>query len=173
MRSVARQWKADGDDDYNFYLTVIQLSLTSFMFLLNFFADKITDREYLESTKPCPNSNCSFLSRLFYLWVTPLLWRGYRRPLSLTDLWDVSPQVASRFVVPQFAKIYDAAVGKFLAGHDWVTVKSTPGREKTRKEPKQPQVSTRFATSGSDTSYDRHDKLIVVPQKMTEGTAND
>ena len=93
MRSEARQWETGGGEEEDFYLTVAHLSLTAGMFLLNFFSDKITDRQFLSSSQPCPSSNCSFPSRLFYLWVTPLLWTGYRRPLSLSDLWDVSPQV--------------------------------------------------------------------------------
>ena len=44
--------------------------------------------------------------------------------------------------------------------------------EACQTKPKHPQVSTRFATSGSDTSYDRHDKLIAVPHKMTVGITN-
>ena len=137
MRTVAR----DEARDDRFYLTLSHLVLSCVMLLLNCFADQITDKQFLKSRKPCPNTNCSFINRILYLWVTPLLWTGYRRPLSLTHLWDVSPKVASRFVVPQFARIYDSSVKKFLGKHSWITLQSSSEKDKKKRRASQPQVS--------------------------------
>ena len=45
---------------------------------------------------PCPQIKASFLSRLTYFWATPLLWKGFRQPLTTDDLWDMDPVVTSR-----------------------------------------------------------------------------
>ena len=82
------------------------------MFFLNFFADKITDKEFLSSRKPSPSYASSFVNRLFYVWVTPLMWSGFRNPLTMTDLWDISPKVASKNVNPEFSQAYNASVEK-------------------------------------------------------------
>ena len=125
------QWTEKSVDDDHFYLILSHLVLSCVMLLLNSFADKITDQHFLQSRKPCPNYEASFLNKLLYVWCTPLLWAGYRRPLSMTDLWDVSPKIASKYVVPEFADNYDPDVKKFKERH--------PNIEKGRK--KKPQVS--------------------------------
>ena len=125
------QWTEKSVDDDHFYLILSHLVLSCVMLLLNSFADKITDQHFLQSRKPCPNYEASFLNKLLYVWCTPLLWAGYRRPLSMADLWDVSPKIASKYVVPEFADNYDPDVKKFKERH--------PNIEKGRK--KKPQVS--------------------------------
>ena len=94
------------------WLSLAHLVLTVFMLLLNCFADKITDQQFLNSRKPCPNYDSSFVNKLLYIWVTPLLWSGFRNPLKMSDLWDISPKVASKFVVPEFIKTFETAVAK-------------------------------------------------------------
>ena len=112
-RTVAIDWTEKVVEDEHFYLTLSHLVLTCVMLLLNGLADKITDQQFLQSRKPCPNYEASFLNKILYVWCTPLLWAGYRRPLSMSDLWDISPKIASKFVVPEFAVNYDSDVKKF------------------------------------------------------------
>ena len=40
------------------------------------------------------------------------MWRGFRNPLTMTDLWDISPKVASKNVVPEFADTFENMVNK-------------------------------------------------------------
>ncbi|XP_042233575.1 multidrug resistance-associated protein 1-like isoform X2 [Homarus americanus] len=42
--------------------------------------------------KASPKLQASFLSRLFFLWNAPLIWRGWRNPLTFQDMWDVVPE---------------------------------------------------------------------------------
>ncbi len=83
----------------------IQYGLVVIMFVLNCFADA-EPKKYDERIKilknPCPQLKASFLSRLTYVWATPLLWRGFRNPLTAKDLWNVDPKITSRGIVPQF-----------------------------------------------------------------------
>ena len=64
MRTVASEWSEDKlkMDNQHFYLAVSHLVLTCVMLLFNCFADKITDKQFLASRKPCPNYSASFLS---------------------------------------------------------------------------------------------------------------
>ena len=107
----------DGNDGERVFFSIEALSLAHFIlslfiFFLNFFADQITDKEYLNSRKPSPNYNSSFVNKLLYVWVTPLLWTGFRKSLTMTDLWDISPKVASKNTVPEFLDTYDSMVTK-------------------------------------------------------------
>ena len=59
---------------------------------------------YTALRNPVPQLRASYLSRLVYFWADSLLWRGFRNPLTNSDLWDMDPVVTSRGVVPQFDK---------------------------------------------------------------------
>jgi len=114
FRTVAREY-LDGDyydNDHldRFTLATAHLVGSALMCLLNCFADKITDQEFLKSRKPCPNYDSSFFNKLIYHWCTPLIWTGFRKPLTVTDLWDISPKIASKNVVPDFEANYNAAI---------------------------------------------------------------
>ena len=55
------------------------------LFVLNCFADAepIKYDERIKVLKnPCPQIQASFLSKLTYFWATPLLWKGFRQPLT-------------------------------------------------------------------------------------------
>ncbi len=47
-------------------------------------------------------SRASFLSRLFFIWVFPMLWKGYRRPLELQDLDPLKPEYYGRYLAQSF-----------------------------------------------------------------------
>ena len=47
-------------------------------------------------------SRASFFSRLFFLWVFPLLWNGFRKPLELDDLDSLKPEFYGRSLANRF-----------------------------------------------------------------------
>ena len=96
----------------HFNLSLGHLVVTVLMLLLNCFADKITDEKFLSSRKPCPNYEASFLNKLYYIWAFPLMWRGFRNPLTMSDLWDISPKIASSNINPSFINTFEEAVAK-------------------------------------------------------------
>ncbi|CAG2055590.1 unnamed protein product [Timema podura] len=57
---------------------------------------------------PCPELGASFLSRLFFSWLDPLVWKGYRNPLKSADLWSLNPEDTSEEIVPVFNKHWEA-----------------------------------------------------------------
>lgn len=82
-----------------------QYAIHVILFVLNCFSDA-EPRKYDERIKslqnPSPQLKASFPSKLLYVWANPLLWKGFRRPLTTEDLWDMNPSVTSRGVVPDF-----------------------------------------------------------------------
>ncbi|XP_055308510.1 multidrug resistance-associated protein 1-like, partial [Sitodiplosis mosellana] len=68
--------------------------------------------KYPKSNKPYPELGASFLSRLSYAWFDALAWKGYRKPLEQSDLWDMNPEDSSKEVMPVFLKYWDRAVAK-------------------------------------------------------------
>uniref|UniRef100_V5EWI6 Multidrug resistance-associated protein n=1 Tax=Kalmanozyma brasiliensis (strain GHG001) TaxID=1365824 RepID=V5EWI6_KALBG len=47
-------------------------------------------------------SRASFFSRLLFLWVFPLLWKGFRKPLELEDLDSLKPEFYGRSLANSF-----------------------------------------------------------------------
>ena len=82
-----------------------QYGLHIILFLLNFFADgqpKKYDARIKALKRPSPKLSASFASNLLYTWSFPLLWKGFRNPLTTDDLWDMDPELTSRGQVPKF-----------------------------------------------------------------------
>ena len=51
---------------------------------------------------PCPEGSSSFLCRAMFAWLDPLVWKGFRRPLVISDLWGLNEVDTSVEVVPVF-----------------------------------------------------------------------
>ncbi|KAJ7063750.1 ABC protein [Mycena amicta] len=54
--------------------------------------------ESLDDAELIPFVNASFLSRLTYHWITPIMLLGYQRTLQATDLWKVGPEQESGYL---------------------------------------------------------------------------
>lgn len=52
--------------------------------------------------------NATFLSKISFWWMTPLLWRGYFDPLELDDLGHLPEDDSSRSHYDQFLIIYQS-----------------------------------------------------------------
>lgn len=61
---------------------------------------------------PSPERGASFLSKIFYTWYDGMVWKGFRKPLEYSDLWDLNPQNMTKEVRPVFEKHWLRAVGK-------------------------------------------------------------
>lgn len=58
--------------------------------------------------------NASFLSKISFWWMTPLLWRGYFDPLELDDLGHLPEDDSSRSHYDQFLIIYQSLKVTFI-----------------------------------------------------------
>ncbi|KAG8293325.1 Canalicular multispecific organic anion transporter 1 [Homalodisca vitripennis] len=105
FRTELRQAGNEEEPPYKFILYMIYYPIVLLMLILNVFADpppRITDRPKPE--KPCPAENASFVSLCLFGWFESLIWRGFKKPLTLEDLWNPRYHDTSAYVVPTFEK---------------------------------------------------------------------
>ncbi|XP_042871644.1 ATP-binding cassette sub-family C member 3-like [Penaeus japonicus] len=82
---------------------VVQFLCNVALFLVSCFKDAPAARKELDaSVKPSPLLRASLSSRLFFWWATPLVWRGWRRPLTSDDLWDIEPRNSASTLAVQW-----------------------------------------------------------------------
>jgi multidrug resistance-associated protein (MRP) len=67
------------------------------------------------STKDCPEIYASFLSRILFYWITKLIWTGYRRELTFSDLWQLRPADRCDTVLPEFEHEWKKELNKHNA----------------------------------------------------------
>ncbi|XP_065177497.1 multidrug resistance-associated protein 1-like [Sycon ciliatum] len=61
---------------------------------------------------PCPEQQATFLSRITFWWIYPLLKMGYKRPLKRDDLWSLNDYDKSSHIVPLFERAWDKQLKK-------------------------------------------------------------
>ncbi|XP_046682900.1 multidrug resistance-associated protein 1-like isoform X2 [Homalodisca vitripennis] len=105
FRTELRQAGNKEEPRYKFILYMVSYPIVLLMMILNVFADppqRVTDRPKTE--KPSPAENASFVSLCFFSWFEPLIWRGFKKPLTLEDLWNLRYHDTSAYVVTRFEK---------------------------------------------------------------------
>ena len=65
-----------------------------------------------ELNNPCPRQKASYLSQMVYFWAEPFVWRGYKNPLTTSDLWDLDANLTSNGLVPKFDANLNPLIGK-------------------------------------------------------------
>ena len=132
-------WPQDEARD-KFILALAHLTGSTLLLLLSCFADKTTNQEFLKSRNPCPQYASSFFNKLIYSWGTPLMWTGWRKPLTPDDLWDISPKLASKNLVPVFEALHNKEIAKQRA-HAPEPAKLAKNKVEDAKAAKKPMVS--------------------------------
>eukprot|EP00184_Porphyridium_aerugineum_P008362 CAMPEP_0184691344 /NCGR_PEP_ID=MMETSP0313-20130426/235_1 /TAXON_ID=2792 /ORGANISM="Porphyridium aerugineum, Strain SAG 1380-2" /LENGTH=1513 /DNA_ID=CAMNT_0027149041 /DNA_START=177 /DNA_END=4718 /DNA_ORIENTATION=+ len=70
--------------------------------------DHVDDDDDLKpQRKPSPEIRANIISRIFLLWVFPIIITGWRKPLQDEDMWELAQTENSEQVVPIFAKIFE------------------------------------------------------------------
>ncbi|KAJ6635066.1 Metal resistance protein YCF1 [Pseudolycoriella hygida] len=62
--------------------------------------------------KPSPEHSSSFINRISYEWFTSIMWKGYRRPLTEDDIFDINPENTARELIPPFDKYFAQSLEK-------------------------------------------------------------
>ena len=62
--------------------------------------------------KPNPETSASFLSRLTFAWLDPLIWKGYRRPLVQDDMWSLQYENSTSTIVGRWDKNWKKTIRK-------------------------------------------------------------
>ena len=96
---------------HEYALHVIQYSLTVILFSFCCFADRLPPNTFSEEkldgvARVCPKQTVSFPSRLTFWWVTGLILKGWKNPLTEDDLWDVRKDDRCRNVFKYFNKYW-------------------------------------------------------------------
>lgn len=69
------------------------------------------------------HSQATFLSKVTFFWLTPLIWQGYRAPLELDDLGTLHESDTCRTQYDRFHFIYKSF--KVLYNYEFYSIKST------------------------------------------------
>lgn len=56
--------------------------------------------------KVCPKETSSFLSKLTFFWFDSMAFKGFRRPLTLKDLWDIRGEDKSSYLFTKFNRYW-------------------------------------------------------------------
>ena len=91
-------------------LLISSLLISFIMFLLNCFADMhplYTEWDEQTDENDCPRKFASVPSRILLSWMDSLLIKGYRKPLTQADLWNLNPEDRLTTTVPALEKKLD------------------------------------------------------------------
>lgn len=47
-----------------------------------------------------PEVNATFISKMFFAWFDGMIWKGWKKPLTADDLYDLHPDDSSRNIIP-------------------------------------------------------------------------
>lgn len=96
---------------------MIYFPLVVLQFLAHCFADRFPlSTNYhplsIPKTNPSPELNASFLQKILFFWFEPVTWKGYKKPLTADDLYDLNPKDTSYELVPSFDKYWQQSIEK-------------------------------------------------------------
>lgn len=98
---------------FRFVTYMVYFPLTVVMLVLNCFGDATPEYvDFDRGEKPCPEVGASFFNRILFAWMDSLIWKGYRRPLEMKDLWSLTYENASRTIVKRWNKNWRKSIAK-------------------------------------------------------------
>lgn len=98
---------------FRFVTYMVYFPLIVVMLVLNCFGDATPEYvDFDRGEKPCPEVGASFFNRILFAWMDALIWKGYRRPLEMKDLWSLTYENASRTIVKRWNKNWRKSVAK-------------------------------------------------------------
>lgn len=101
--------------DFQFVSNIIYSSFVFVQLIVHLFVDAVprTSRyDPLKQENPCPELRASFFNRILFAWFDPLTWKGYKRPLVGSDLWDINPSDTTEAMSPKFDRFWRMNVAK-------------------------------------------------------------
>eukprot|EP00075_Anas_platyrhynchos_P027019 XP_027316272.1 LOW QUALITY PROTEIN: canalicular multispecific organic anion transporter 1 [Anas platyrhynchos] len=96
-----------------FVLFFISYGLQLLLFLLSGFSDIAPEAK--EMTKKNPEVTASFLSSITFEWYSRMVYKGYRKPLEIEDVWDLKDKDKIQAIYGAFEKNMKTAVRKAQA----------------------------------------------------------
>ncbi|KAM9379691.1 ATP-binding cassette sub-family C member 2 [Phaethornis superciliosus] len=96
-----------------FVLFYIFYGLQLLLFLVSGFSDIAPETK--EITKKNPEVTASFLSSITFEWYTSLVFKGYRKPLEIEDIWELKREDKTQAIYAEMEKNMKTAVRKAQA----------------------------------------------------------
>lgn len=97
--------------DYKALSYMIYFPLIIVVLLLNCVSDKAPAGQK-KSKMTSPEVGASFLRKLFFQWFDPVTWHGYRKPLTVEDMYDLMEEDSNETLTPPFDKYFQESVVK-------------------------------------------------------------
>ena len=98
---------------YEWILYCCQYSVTIITFVVTCFADRLPENEKRKTSKECcPKESASFVSRLLFSWFTSTAILGWKKPLTVSDLWQIRDGDKSCAIHSQFNDNWESLKGK-------------------------------------------------------------
>nr|XP_034174731.1 multidrug resistance-associated protein 1 isoform X3 [Osmia lignaria] len=112
-RSLLRLYINGGQVTYSFVSYMIYYPVVVLLFLLNFMVDAEPKySKYPKVENSCPEQSSSFPAKIFFTWFDSMAWKGFRKPLEVTDLWSMNPEDTAKEIVPKFDKYWNKNLQK-------------------------------------------------------------
>ncbi|GAB1607313.1 multidrug resistance-associated protein 1-like isoform X1 [Argonauta hians] len=113
IKSRVKSVTVDNDADSMFHNIIFYITYVFIFgeFVLSCILDEGKSPEIVPSNV-CPEERASFLSKISFWWVTPLLVKGYRKSLEFKDLWLLNSFLTSEQIVMYFNKYWDTETNK-------------------------------------------------------------
>jgi ABC-type multidrug transport system fused ATPase/permease subunit len=89
-------------------LTIAQFALTSLLFVIALFSrkgNKSVVLEYEKDLEPSHEPMASLISLASFAWVDAIVWRGYKKTLELSDVWNVNVEDKAALVLSHFRQV--------------------------------------------------------------------
>ncbi|CAG9761169.1 unnamed protein product [Ceutorhynchus assimilis] len=110
---LAQSGLVNEENHYEYISYMIYYPLVIGMLLLNCFAEGIPKiYPYGKAENGSPEPSSSFLNRLTFSYFEPMMFKGFRKPLEMKDMWDLKPEDRSSALVPMFEERLDKKIQK-------------------------------------------------------------
>ncbi|KAM9612290.1 ATP-binding cassette sub-family C member 2 isoform 4-T7 [Morphnus guianensis] len=110
---LRRALQAPISDVPRFVLFFISYGLQLLLFLVSGFSDVAPETK--EITKKNPEVTASFLSSITFEWYTSMVFKGYRKPLEIEDIWELKSKDKTQAIYAVLEKNMKTAVRKAQA----------------------------------------------------------
>lgn len=97
--------------DYKAFSYMAYFPLVVCMFLLNCVSD-IEPVKLLKTSNPSPELGASFLRRITFQFYDGFMWRGFRRPVEESHVWDLMDDDLARNINPDFDEYWAESIRK-------------------------------------------------------------
>ncbi|XP_048254590.1 multidrug resistance-associated protein 1-like [Haliotis rufescens] len=139
-------------------------------FVLHLFAERFPSHKKSGAREPCPETSAAFLSKITFHWITGLVWRGWRQPITASDLWDLPSSLKSEVTVPPFNTEWQQEMNALTSKNkidrkEAITSKETTEAAETAEKEGLLELEVKRATS--DTELDTYPG-VKIRNKKTE-----